>query len=847
MSEQNLPRSVAGRRRDLGMTIPEVLIAIVITGLIASALASVATLIVKQADNNRGRLNNTRSEQAVGIWMPADLASAELVDTDPAASPCGSSCPAGLLLGGSNALMLTWTGSAAGVTTAVTTTTMVSYRYVQNGDEYEIVRVACVSTAGGAPECTQITVLHDVPAPPPGQDWQPGITSPTWVMLVRLALDPSVVTDELVSGDPTYRTKNGRRVTVTINGGGDTAGAGGGEEVITLSAGGTDRHTDLSTNVLADSPSFSATRSRCGGDFGMLVDTSGSIGSTNMASVRTGIAAFIDAFAGTPVKLQVVRFSSTASTLGAGSGWGRYFDMLVESDVAELKAAVSTLSSSGYTNWEDALFRMLKNSNGTVQDTLPDTLIFFTDGMPTYSRLNGTSGSAAATAHPDDVGLPTSVNGQFQQVSWNRANRIAREFDADVERFIGVFVGTDTTGTSNWLTHGAGYHLANFLRGFHMSYERGYHASNFQRGYHLGYQYAGSGLTYERKQNNQWSSVTRSYYESKNTSPGEADGYRVRVTGTLGSWTSTSQSLYDRSNTTSDSADGFRTTAVYSSPYDLWESTTESAWLAGNTTADATDGWTATVAYSAPYSLWETSTQALYAAGNVDDTESDGWRSTVSYSAPYANWESVSEAAYNAGNTSWGSSDGWDATKVYSTPYTAYEGTVTTSKANTEILSGIVTVGAPVPAAPEGGPYTNAAVADMYVLPNWSQFAGALNSMALAECGGTVTVQTRVGSAAAADPFTYQNSVDLKTATTSSSYRSGTFDFDLSGGGSVSATISPLNLSDLGRYSHVSWSCKSAGADYPFTLSNVAGTSWKSITLNVSPNQAISCIQTVSI
>ena len=38
-----------------------------------------------------------------------------------------------------------------------------------------------------------------------------------------------------------------------------------------------------------------------------------------------------------------------------------------------------------------------------------------------------------------------------------------------------------------------------------------------------------------------------------------------------------------------------------------------------------------------------------------------------------------------------------------------------------------------------------------------------------------------VGTAAAADPFTYQNSVDLTTATTSGQFRSGTFDFELAG------------------------------------------------------------------
>ena len=114
-------------------------------------------------------------------------------------------------------------------------------------------------------------------------------------------------------------------------------------------------------------------------------------------------------------------------------------------------------------------------------------------------------------------------------------------------------------------------------------------------------------------------------------------------------------------------------------------------------------------------------------------------------------------------------------------------------------------------------------------------------------CGGTVTVQTRVGSVAAADPFTYQNSVDLKVATTSSLYRSGTFDYTLVGGKSVSASITPMNLSSLSKYTPVGWACKSAGAAYPFTTTAVAGSAWSQINLTVGPNEAISCVQTVAL
>ena len=439
---------------DGGMTLPELLIAVAVTGVLVAAMATATTVIIHQSTNTKGRLNNSRSEQQVGLWVPADLASAENVSTDPAASPCGTQCPAGVSIQGSNALMLSWSGFIAGQTAPIPTTTTVSYRYQQNSlGEFEVVRIACVSINGAAPTCDLITLLHNVDPPPIGVAWQPGVTAPTWVMEVGVAIDPAAPdagSGSALSVDPSYHIKNGRRVTVTINGGGTLSGGGGGTDKITLSAGGVDRQSGLTTSNVNIAPTFAATRSRCGGNFGMVVDTSGSIGSTNMASVVSGITQFINTFAGTPIKLQIVRFSTNATTLGTNATypWSRYFDMLNESDVATLKSAVSTLTSTGSTNYEDAFFRMFMNSDGSVQQQLPNTLIFFTDGVPNYTRLQSTTASAPAVVNPDDIGLPAPGGSNYNQVAWNRANRIVRQFDVDVNRIIGVFVGSDTGLTS---------------------------------------------------------------------------------------------------------------------------------------------------------------------------------------------------------------------------------------------------------------------------------------------------------------------------------------------------------------------------------------------------------------
>jgi hypothetical protein len=831
-------------------------------------MATATSVIIDQSTNTDGRLNNSRSEQQVGLWVPADLASAEKVSTAPGDSPCSGTstaigaipgpCPANVTIGGSNALMLQWTGYIAGDTTPVPTVTTVSYRYEENAaGEFEVVRIACVSVASAAPTCDVITLLHNVDPPPVGTPWDPGNTMPTWVMEVGIATDPAAPdpgSGSAASSDPTYHIKNGRRVTVTINGGGTIAGSGGGTDKITLSAGGVDRQSGLSTSNVNIAPTFAATRSRCGGNFGMVVDTSGSIGSTNMASVVSGITKFINTFAGTPIKLQIVRFSTNATTLGTNSTypWSRYFDMLNEADVTALKTAVATLTSTGATNYEDAFFRMFMNSDGTVQQQLPNTLIFFTDGVPNYTRMQSTTGTAAATANGDDIGLPTPNGNNYSQVAWNRANRIVRQFDVDVNRMIGVFVGSDTSLSSTWITQGAGYHLENFLQGFHYLYERAYHNTNFQRGYHMVYTYAKTGILYQQFSGGKWSNIGNgTSTSSKNTyDAGKAgsspQNFRVFVSDPtkLGGWTTTTAAYYNINNVASvvpDSYDGFSATVTYSSPYDAWEPTTEQDYL--NHPGNA--GWTATKAYSSPWTYWETTTAADYNTGT--NSTSPGYRRTQVFSSPFDTWQSATETQYNAGNTVWGNTDGWDATKVYGLPYTFHENYTTSTVTNPDILARLITVGNPVPATPTGGPYTNAAVADMYVLPNWTQFADAINSVALAECGGTVTLQTRVAGVAAADPFTYQNNRDLTIATTSQLYRSGTFDFDLPGGQPISVDITPVNLSDLSKYAPVSWACTANGAAVPFTQTALPSSPWSKITLTVSPNQAISCIQTVAL
>ena len=845
--------------QDKGMTLPEVLIAIAITGLVASTLAMATTVILRQTDNTEGRANNARSEQNINLWMPTDLASAETVDKQPKSMPCGPNspdgpafpapaCPPGVELRGSNALLLTWTGRVYDDTTnsIVDTLTVVSYRVVKEADgEFRLYRVQCYSLAGAMATCQSLVVLRDLDPPPDTVEWVEGVTPATWVMTVTDALladDISGAGDEVELPDPGYNNKGAQRLVVTINGGGDAAGAGGGKNQISLSAGCTDREFGLTTDDLTGTPNFNAARSRCGGNFGMVVDRSTSITSSQMTSVKAGIIKFIDTFAGTPIKLQVVTFGNVAETLGSElgtDGWTKYFDMLVEADVEALKFRVNQIVSGGspaqYTNWEDGLLRMLRNKNGTVQAQLPGTLIFFTDGVPTKSRIEGTSATDfPVVSDPLDDGLTFVLGGNFDQRSWNRAERVVR--DRGTINMVGVFVHPDATGKSTWTVRPAGdtYELGNNVR-FEKVVGNTYFRNNS-----LTYQISGKNMKYEKLSGTNWvpasgtsstSLASRNAYLAANTTPDSSDGWRLTKSGNTGSWVPITLPQYNASNTVSGSGDGVRPTGT---PGTGWTSITVGEYNLGNTTPDDTDGWRATP-------TWGAATQSEFFAGNTNNTTSDGFRTTTSGAA--SEWAAVSAAQYTAANTATDASDGWRAT---------YHAAQTLQLANYATIGNLIVgnttgvEGGFVEATPRGGPYPDAAAADLFVLPDYTNFANALASVALDQCGGTVTLQTKVGTSSALDPFTYQNTTTDETVQTSAAYRSGTFDVALPGGTSQVVTITPQEFTSLNGYAPNGWTCKAGGQPYDFTTAPVVGHEpWTSITLTVTPNKAVSCVQQV--
>ena len=449
--------STETRRNSRGFTLPEVLIVITMMGMIAAVMSAALTVTYRQAASTEGRVNVARAETAIDTWLPADLASTDVnnaalpaVDLDPGVEPCGN-CT-GIDLSGTNAMQLAWEHTIAG-TPPVTVVTRVQYQYIQINGEWVMRRIECV----GGDQCTVSTMLHDLDGPADLAAFNPDTDRPLWVMDVSV---PEVNASLDLSN-------NARRIVVTVNGGGAGGGAGGGINSINLTAGGRSTATIAADDFTV--PSFVRARSRCGGPVTLIVDDSGSIGSSNVTNVvRPGVEAFIEAFRGTPTQVQVIRFSSDGEAIGptggsANGGWHRYIDMTndvaVDDLIDVLDHPTDGFVASGGTNWEDAFFHTFKESDGTPALIQPNRLVFFTDGIPTRNRTsrnrawesnysNGTTNIHYNAGSYNSTNWGVDNGSAFNQESWDRADVILDDYRSVDMIFVGV--GGDLNNWIDW-------------------------------------------------------------------------------------------------------------------------------------------------------------------------------------------------------------------------------------------------------------------------------------------------------------------------------------------------------------------------------------------------------------
>ena len=140
--------------------------------------------------------------------------------------------------------------------------------------------------------------------------------------------------------------------------------------------------------------------------------------------------------------------------------------------------------------------------------------------------------------------------------------------------------------------------------------------------------------------------------------------------------------------------------------------------------------------------------------------------------------------------------------------------------------------------------------ADILTTTDFTQFGGALETIALAECGGSLSVQTRVLSTGAALPalVTYEVSGDdhpLTESSTSAVSKTAVFDISTENGSSAEVLLRPRTLDGTG-YTADDWTCRTRNVEItdPGKVSDAdpAAGAIAGVNVTVAANEAVSCI-----
>jgi hypothetical protein len=420
-ADRNLRTKRRARRErgEPGVTLPELLISVVLTGTLLYAVTAAFTVVFQTAPQAEARVSISKDISFVQTWLPVDLASASQTYVDPLFSPATSQ-----VLPGTNALTI----RRFDITGTVATEFYVAYRYLQVGGEWQLARFE-IRNPGTAQETVfRVGVAHELAEPP--LDWTPD-QAPTHAVEVR-------------SRNQVVLKPIGEDVTVTFSNGEQFATGGAG-----LSE---DEYLPTDPNLGFVDPS--APPSRCGGTITLVLDTSSSIpdggGGVQLENAAVG---FIDQFRGTPVRLNVIGFDKGAYRM-APTVEGAYLSLLNDSpEVTAARNRIRALDDRDFnwdnnprdwptvdgiywgqvgdgTNWESALHMPFFTDAGVAHSSTPDLVVFITDGLPnrtgtTVANSNGANNSTATTA------------------ARNKANE-GRRTSA---RIIGVLVGDMSTNT----------------------------------------------------------------------------------------------------------------------------------------------------------------------------------------------------------------------------------------------------------------------------------------------------------------------------------------------------------------------------------------------------------------
>lgn len=386
------------------MTLVELLVTVTILGIIMSSLAAAVIVMLRSEAPTRDRIAESKDVTFLQAWIPTDLASAVSRNTEPLHQPAPASP-----LPGTNVITISRPDlSDPGSTEYVT----ISYRYVQDGDEWQLRRYEIRDASGPNPTVTQVGVAHELASPP--ATWSP---SQAPVHAVQVTARNQVVLRPI-----------GEDIDVTFASG----------EVFTTGGAGLSSEDQLPTNYSGGIVDPSAPPSRCGGTVTIVLDTSSSIPSQNGQTALVNAAlGFIDAYTGTPTFMRIVGFDVSAYSYYPTTA-GQYVNILNPSTaLTAMRNKVDAQDTSagrwgGGTNWEDGLWQAFRTTAGTPFAQLPELVVFVSDGEPNRNRTN----------------LPNDGDTRYNSTDLSRAVTAANYGRGTGARVVGVLVGNDASTTN---------------------------------------------------------------------------------------------------------------------------------------------------------------------------------------------------------------------------------------------------------------------------------------------------------------------------------------------------------------------------------------------------------------